>query len=316
MRSKGIHHITAISGNPQKGLDFYGGVLGLRFTKKTVNHDDPYTYHLYFSNADASPGTHITFFPWENASKGKIGSGQVGITVYAIPKGSLGFWKNRLHRFDVEYSLDRRFNQTYLAFEDPDGLQIELVEQERGLNNNWRVDDITPDVAIKGFAGAVLYSENPDSTAWLLKKVLGLKKEDETKDMWRLVGDGDFGHTIDILKTPPAKGEMGVGTVHHIAFRASDNIEQEEVRNAFTAENYHVTPFIDRKYFRSIYVRECGFILLEVATDGPGFDVDEPQDKLAQTLTLPEGYERHRKKISDHLKPLKVRDAYVNHEIH
>ncbi len=316
MQSKGIHHITAISGDPQQGLDFYAGVLGLRFTKKTINHDDPYTYHLYFSNGDASPGTHITFFPWEGSPKGEIGSGQVGITIYAIPKGALKFWKQRLKRFDIPYSLDHRFNETYLAFEDPDGLKIELVEHERGPNSDWKVDDITPDVAIKGFAGAVLYSANPKSTTWLLKKTLGFRQEDESEDMWRLEATGEFGHTVDVLKTPPKRGTIGVGTVHHIAFRASDNLEHEEARTAFTAENYHVTPFIDRKYFRSIYVRECGYILLEVATDGPGFDVDEPKDKLAHTLTLPEGYERHRQKIADHLKALDVRDAYVNYEIH
>ena len=160
-KTMGIHHITAIVGHPQENVDFYAGVLGLRLVKQTVNFDDPGTYHLYFGNEAGKPGTIITFFPWAGARQGIIGDGQVGITSYVVPKGAMKFWENRLEKFDVSYTKMTRFGEQYLEFDDPHGLHIELVEREEGELNNWSFGEVTPEVAIKGFGGAVLLSAHP-----------------------------------------------------------------------------------------------------------------------------------------------------------
>ncbi len=304
--SKGIHHITAIVGNPQENVDFYGRVLGMRLSKKTVNHDDPETYHLYFSNGDVDPGTHITFFPWEDAMQGKVGDGQVGVTVYAIPFGSMDFWRTRLQSFGVDVEEVTRFDTSYLHFNDPHGLNLELVERKKGKRSSYTYGDITVDKAIKGFDGAVLYSQNPEATKPLLRDVLGLKPDVISDDYERFKGEGEFGDVIDLKIKPADRGFQGVGTVHHIAFRAAGDAHHKTFRELVDKKGYHVTPFIDRKYFKSIYFRETGKILFEIATDGPGFDVDEPSETLGDSLTLPERYEPYRKRIESRLKPLEV----------
>lgn len=304
--SKGIHHITSIVGDPQENVDFYGNVLGMRMTKKTVNHDDPETYHLYFSNGQADPGTHITFFPWEGAMRGRVGDGQVGVTVYAVPKGSLEFWKHRLKTFDIDFSLEKRFGKTYLRFHDPHGLVLELSERETGKLSSYTYGDIEQAHAIKGFDGVVLYSLSPSETAQLLVDVLGFKKAKEDAQHIRLVSDGEFGDTVDIKRTLDEKGFQGTGTVHHIAWRTQDDTSQQTLQSTLNDQSYHVTPVIDRKYFHSIYFRERGKILFEIATDGPGFDVDEPFEALGESLTLPERYEPYRARIEQILKPLEV----------
>lgn len=218
-KTAGIHHITAIVGHPQENVDFYASVLGLRLVKKTINFDDPGTYHLYFGNDGGRPGSIITFFPWANAYQGKIGDGQVGVTSYAIPTGSMDFWEQRLAKFNITYTKSNRFQETYLAFDDVHGLKLELVEREDGEINNWTIGDITPDVAIKGFAGATLLSSQPEETARLLVDVMGLEKIGEENDLIRFQSHGSLGNIIDLKKTTTGKGQMGVGTVHHIAWR-------------------------------------------------------------------------------------------------
>ncbi|CAM5210579.1 Glyoxalase family protein OS=Ureibacillus acetophenoni OX=614649 GN=SAMN05877842_11243 PE=4 SV=1 [Ureibacillus acetophenoni] len=216
----GIHHITAIVGHPQENVDFYAGILGLRLVKKTVNFDDPGTYHLYFGNEGGKPGSIITFFPWPNAYKGRIGDGQVGVTTYVVPVGALEFWKKRLEKFDIEYSVSERFGETYLQFDDPHGLHLEIVERQEGELNPHVFGGITKDVAIKGFGGAILYSSRPEETTKTLVDIMGLEVVGTEGEITRYKTTGDIGNIIDLKMTVGTRGTMGVGTVHHIAWRA------------------------------------------------------------------------------------------------
>lgn len=307
-KTAGIHHITAIVGHPQENVDFYAGVLGLRLVKKTVNFDDPGTYHLYFGNEGGKPGTIITFFPWVNAYQGKIGAGQVGVTSYLIPTGALPFWEERLKGFDITFSKEERFGETYLLFEDPHGLQLELVERDGGELNTREFGGITPAVAIKGFGGATLLSARPAQTAKTLEEVMGLEKVGEEGDLMRFRSYGDIGNTIDVKSTPLGRGQMGVGTVHHIAWRAKDDQDhlewQEHVRN----QGYGVTEVKDRNYFNALYFKEHGEILFEIATDPPGFAHDETPETMGEDLMLPEQYETHREQLTESLIPIEVRE--------
>lgn len=304
----GIHHITAIVGHPQENVDFYAGVLGLRLVKKTVNFDDPATYHLYFGNDGGKPGTIITFFPWANAQQGEIGDGQVGVTAYAIPQGSLAFWKQRLAKFNVQYTVMERFGEEVLAFNDPHGLRIELVEREAGETNTWTTGEITPQFAIKGFAGATLYSTNPNETAKLVEEIMGLEVVGQEGDYIRFRSSADIGNVIDLKLTTNGRGIMGVGTVHHIAWRAIDNEDQLDWQKYISQHGYGVTPVRDRNYFNAIYFREHGEILFEIATDPPGFAHDESPETMGEKLMLPEQFEPYRAGMERRLIPIEVRE--------
>ncbi|WP_042351954.1 ring-cleaving dioxygenase [Bacillus massiliigorillae] len=307
-QTMGIHHITAIVGHPQENVDFYAGVLGLRLVKKTVNFDDPGTYHLYFGNEGGAPGTIITFFPWANAHQGKLGSGQVGVTSYVVPVGAMSFWEERLTKFNIEFAKMERFGEQYLTFVDPHGLLLEIVEREDGDKNTWRFGDVSPNVAIKGFGGATLLSSKPESTAKLLENVMGLEKVGQEGDFLRLRSIGDIGNVIDIKLSVVERGQMGVGTVHHIAWRAKDDADQLDWKQHVSQHGYGVTPVRDRSYFNAIYFREHGEILFEIATDPPGFAHDESHETMGQNLMLPPQYEVHRGQLEDVLIPLQVRD--------
>ncbi|WP_461183443.1 ring-cleaving dioxygenase [Virgibacillus kimchii] len=307
-KTAGIHHITAIVGHPQENVDFYAGVLGLRMVKKTVNFDDPGTYHFYFGNEGGKPGTIITFFPWADAQKGKIGDGQVGVTSYAVPAGSLSFWKKRLEKFDIDYNAQERFGETYVTFTDPHGLKLELVEREQGEQNTWTIGEVTPDVAIKGFAGAILYSSQPAKTAALLEDVMGLEKVGEEDEFVRFQAYGDIGNIIDVKITANGRGQMGVGMVHHIAWRAEDDEDQLGWKKLVQQNGYMVTPVKDRNYFNAIYFREHGEILFEIATDPPGFAHDESSETMGTQLKLPEQYEQYRGRLEKTLIPVEVKN--------
>lgn len=304
----GIHHITAIVGNPQENVDFYAGVLGLRLVKKTVNFDDPGTYHLYFSDNGGNPGTVITFFPRSGAQPGKIGSGQVGISSFAVPRGSLVFWKERLKEFNVTYVLKERFSEQYIAFDDPHGLQLEIVEREAGENNQWSFGGITPNVAIKGIAGVTLFSNKPESTAILLEDIMGFERVGEEEGLVRFKSIGDIGNIIDLKRTPMAGGTTGVGTVHHVALRAIDDEDQFAWKSHVESYGYHVTSEQDRNYFKAIYFKEKGGVLFEIATDPPGFAHDESHQTMGKNLMLPERYESQREKLEKLLEPIEVRE--------
>ncbi|MGG4401155.1 ring-cleaving dioxygenase [Paenibacillus amylolyticus] len=307
IQTAGIHHITAFAGDPQANVDFYAGVLGLRLVKKTINFDAPDVYHLYFGDEHGSPGTIITFFPSAGSPRGKIGGGQVGITSYVIPPGSIGFWQNRLEQYNIEVTKTSRFNEDLLQFEDGEGLRLELVEREEGATSTWAHEGIPTDKAIKGFGGAVLFSVNPQRTMDALEKIMGFVRVSENEDYARFRSSGDIGNVVDVPVTRMALGMGGAGTVHHIAWRAKDDEEHAQWSEAVRDYGYQPTPVRDRQYFNAIYFREAGGILFEIATDPPGFAKDEPADSLGQKLMLPEWFEKYRPQIENNLQPIGVR---------
>ncbi|WP_409296716.1 ring-cleaving dioxygenase [Peribacillus sp. SCS-26] len=306
-RTAGIHHITAIVGNPQENVDFYAGVLGLRLVKKTVNFDDPGTYHLYFGNEAGSPGTIMTFFPWPGAYRGKIGAGQVGITSFAVPIDSLGFWEERLVKLGIPFEKTMRFGEESLQFEDPHGLRLELTARSEGPEGTWSFGGVTPEHAIKGFAGAVLFSARPDSTMKLLSGGMGLEEIGTEGDYTRYRSLANIGNVIDVQRTELPAGTMGTGIVHHIAWRADDYEDHESWRQYIGDKGYQVTPIVDRQYFNAVYFREKGGILFEIATDPPGFAKDEPQEVMGQKLLLPPWLEERRSQIEAGLLPAEPR---------
>lgn len=307
-KTMGIHHITAIVGHPQENVDFYAGVLGLRMVKQTVNFDDPGTYHLYFGDGGGKPGTIITFFPWAGAAQGKIGGGQVGVTSYVVPTGALSFWENRLEQFNITYTKTERFGEMFLQFDDPHGLHLEIVERSEGEKNTWTFGGVTPEIAIKGFGGAVLYSTNADKTAEVLKDVMGLEPVGEEAGYVRFRSEADIGNIIDVKVEDMARGEMGVGTVHHIAWRATDDKDHAAWQNHVKEQGYPVTEIRDRNYFNALYFREYGEILFEIATDPPGFAHDESEATMGEKLMLPAQYEEHREELNKRLIPITVRE--------
>jgi glyoxalase family protein len=306
-KTAGIHHITSMVNDAQRNIDFYAGVLGLRLIKKTINFDRPEVYHLYFGNEAGQPGTIITFFPWAKQLKGRIGQGQVGVTSYIIPKGSTPFWEKRLRKFGVEFSSSIRLGERLLMFNDPDGLQLELTERVEGPTNTWNFGGVHAEKAIKGFGGAVLYSAQPHKTANVLENVLGLVCIGQENEFLRFKSEGNVGNTIDIHLNPTVRGLMGAGTVHHIAWRAKDEEDLQRWRTLLQDKGYYPTEIRDRNYFKALYFHEEGGILFEIATDPPGFSVDEPVAELGEKLMLPTWLESKREELEETLPPLEVR---------
>ena len=315
MRSAGIHHITAIAGDPQRNLDFYTETLGLRLVKRTVNFDDPGSYHFYFGDNIGSPGTIITFFPWPGARRGARGSGQVTTVSFAIPPNSMAFWKERLRAYHlIAEEIAGQFGNETIRFLDPDGLMLQLiasaneepviprkVEGSRGSYLKGSAAgslDVAPDDRIGGFAAPTLEVRNPEKTEKLLTEVLGFEFVAGENNRRRFRGSGSNASAeIDLVSSEAGFGQIAVGTVHHIAFRAADDEEQLRVREQLVARGLNVTPVIDRQYFHSIYFREPNGILFEIATDGPGFLIDESADELGEALKLPPIYEPNRAEI-------------------
>lgn len=311
-QTAGIHHITAFVRDAQANVDFYAGVLGLRLVKKTINFDAPEVYHLYFGDQQGSPGTIITFFPWPHSRKGRIGGGQVGVTTYMVPTGSFSFWVARLKRFGIACEQTTRFGETYLQFEDWDGLKLEIVEREAGAPSQWSFGGVPADKAIKGFGGAILYSTAPERTADLLEHVMGLRKVGQEGLYVRYQSTADIGNLIDLPINPVAPGLGGAGTVHHIAWRAADDAEHARWRTHVEQSGFHPTPIVDRQYFNALYFREAGGILFEIATDPPGFARDEEPDALGEKLMLPEWFDPQREMIENNLMPIQVRELEGN----
>ena len=306
-QTAGIHHISAFASNAQETVDFYAGVLGLRLVKKTVNFDAPEVYHLYFGNEAGSPGTAMTFFPFERGKKGRIGGGQVAYTSFVVPEDALSFWEDRLRKFALSYERMKRFGETYIRFQDRDGLQLELVARQEGPKSKWSFGGVPADKAIKGFGGAVLYSTAAQSTMHTLQHVMGLERVGEEQGLVRFKATGELGNIIDVEAEDMAMGQGGSGTVHHIAWRAKDDQEQENWQQHVANHGFMPTSIIDRQYFKAIYFREAGKILFEIATDPPGFTRDESFATLGEKLMLPAWYESQRELIERGLPPLKVR---------
>jgi glyoxalase family protein len=304
----GIHHITAIAGDPQKNIDFYTGLLGLRLVKTTVNFDDPGSYHFYYGDGVGSPGTIITFFTWPGARRGRRGTGQVTNIAFAVPTGSLVYWEDRLRSANVEIvGRSGRFGRPVLSFLDGDGLSLELIESENpDPGRVWTGAAIPADSAIHGFHSATISASDPEPTLSLLKDTMGFRSLGEEGNRARLeVAAGGPGQTIDVLSLPTGEaGRVAVGTVHHIAWRAPDSAHQLKWLELLDREGYSVSPVMDRSYFQSIYYREHGGVLFEIATDQPGFAVDETVETLGSALKLPGWMEPQRGIIEQVLPPI------------
>jgi glyoxalase family protein len=313
----GLHHVTAIASDPQTNLDFYTDVLGLRFVKRTVNFDDPGTYHFYFGDDGGSPGTILTFFPWPHAARGHAGAGEVARTAFSVPATSLEYWAQRLS--DQGILVERtgpRFEEQVLTFPDPDGLKIEIVAHaDAGEANAPRFASVPPEHAIRGFFGVTLLELRADETAAILN-LMGFLKVGEEGNRLRFSADGKaLGNHIDLLVDSNAKfGRPGAGSVHHIAFRAKDDAAQKEWR-AEIARHLNVTPVLDRTYFHSIYFREPGGVLFELATDPPGFALDEPVESLGEELRIPHWLESKREYIEKRLVPITLHKSLPPIEI-
>jgi len=307
----GIHHITAIAGDPQQNVDFYTGVLGLRLVKVTVNFDDPEAYHLYYGDGHGRPGTILTFFAWPGARRGRQGNGQVTAASFAVPPGSLAFWRERLEQNAIGSELlPERFGQRVLWFRDVDGMRLELVETlSPDASHSWEGSDVPTEIAIHGFHGATLSEAGYERTAALLTDTMGFRLLGHEQNRFRYEPvhshPGGAGRVVDVVCAPTAQeGRVAVGTIHHIAFRTPDDVQQGQWLDQLRQLGYNVSPVMDRIYFHSIYYREPGGILFEIATDSPGFAIDEPVDKLGEALKLPPWLEALRPQIETALPPL------------
>lgn len=296
----GLHHITAIANQAQRNLDFYTRVLGLRLVKKTVNFDDPGTYHFYFGDAIGTPGTILTFFPWEGIGSGKPGTGMATHIGYAVEKGALAFWKTRLQAFQIPYEEGTIFGEKMLAFKDPDGLQLQLIEPSTNdPRSGWTTQEVSQEVALKGFHQVTLTLQEVEPTAQILTQVLGYQLQQHSGNRYRFAIDTvKTAHLVDILEEPSlASGQNLAGTNHHIAFRVKDDQVLMEFREKILEAGLPITPKIDRDYFYSLYFREPGGVLFEIATDNPGFTVDESREDLGSGLQLPQRYQPFRSQI-------------------
>ena len=305
----GIHHVTAIAGSAARNLDFYTRTLGLRFVKKTVNFDDPGTYHLYYGNEEGDPGTILTFFPWEHASLGRGGIGLTQETSFRVPAASIGYWTHRFIEKGVAHEApERLFGEPVLSFTDPDRMSVALVGVAGAAGEKtWSNGDVPAEHAIRGFHGVTLMLEDQERTGAILTDVLGFKQAGREGTSIRYqTGDVGPGGMIVIREAGSfLPGRMGRGSVHHIAFRAADDAQQAAMaRKLGEVHGVQVTEQKDRQYFRSVYFREPGGILFEIATDEPGFAIDEPVASLGTELKLPAFLESQRRDIEAVLPPL------------
>ena len=313
MNSKipGLHHVTAIASDPQRNLDFYVGLLGLRFVKRTVNFDDPGTYHFYFGDQRGTPGTILTFFPWPGARRGIRGTGQVEATAFTIPPDSVGYWVERLKEYRVTAEKTAtRFGEEVIRLLDPDGLMIELIASNfHATVDLWPNSPVAAEHAVRGFHSVSAALEGYERTARLLTETFGYRLVDESGNRFRFVSADDSapGRIVDLLCHPDtALGRVAAGSVHHIAFRAKNEAEQLQWREYLVGLGYNVTPVIDRTYFHSIYFREPGGVLFEIATEPPGFTLDEKLDELGTHLRLPPWMESARSEIEEILPQIQV----------
>ncbi|TCO58254.1 ring-cleaving dioxygenase [Actinocrispum wychmicini] len=299
--TSGLHHVTAIAGDPQRNVDFYLKALGLRLVKTTVNFDDPGTYHLYYGDSAGKPGSLLTFFPWRGAPLGQRGTGQATTTAFSVPESAIGWWKSHLAEAGVEVSeVVNRDDEDVLTFHDPDGLIIALVAHTQGdPREPWDHGFVPPEHAIRGLHSVTLSVDQEEATAGMLVDDLGLRQVGADSNRFRFAaGQGGAGALVDVLVTPEAPpGLVAVGTVHHVAWRAPDEETQALWRDELIDRGVTVTSILDRQYFRSIYFREPGGTLLEVATDEPGFAIDEPLLELGRALKLPPWLEPRREEI-------------------
>jgi Lactoylglutathione lyase and related lyases len=311
----GIHHVTCVAGDPQQNVDFWAETLGLRLVKRSINQDDPSTYHFFFADAEGTPGTSMTFFPWEDIADGKIGSGQVSRTAFRVPEGSLDFWEARFDEYGVEYDgRTERFEETVLPFRDPDGLPVELVATsipDDDPTTPW-TQFVPERAAIRGFHSVTLWLADPMPTQTLLEK-MGLEEagsepadsNTSSGDRTRFAAAGPVGTYVDVVPAIEG-GRQGHGTVHHVAFQTPTDEVQSAVREIAQTDGLRPTGQIDRHWFRSVYFREHGGILFELATNGPGYGSDEPMAELGEQLVLPGEFGDRREQIEAELPEISV----------
>ncbi len=304
----GIHHLTAIASDPQANVNFYTGLLGLRLVKKTVNFDDPSAYHLYYGDETGSPGSIVTFFYWPgHAAKGRVGSGQNTAIVFSAPADSLDFWQQRLTAAGVVSLRKERFDETILVFADPDSIPVEIVAVANDDRAGWTTPDISAGHALRGLHTAELTVRSPIKTEALIIGAMGyqLLRRDGNRARFESATGGGSGHYIDVITDASAKpGVGGAGTIHHIAWSVPDDKTEAVMQRELANAGHLVSEVRDRNYFHSIYYREPGGILFEIATEHPGFAIDEAPESLGTALKLPAQFERTRTQIESNLPPL------------
>lgn len=308
----GIHHVTAVCADAQANIDFYCGVLGLRLVKLTVNFDDPRSFHLYYGDELGRPGTVLTFFEWPGIPRGRIGPPQVTATAFAVPAGSLAYWSARLRERNVDLGPpETRLGEPVLRFADPDGMAVEIVGMADPKGVPWPAGPVPAEHAVRGFHSVTLSEEGYERTAEMLTELMGFTAAGQEDNRFRYQSaGGGLASRVDLLCTPDARhGLMGGGIVHHVAFRTPDSEHENEWRKRIAGRGLNVSPVMERTYFRSIYYREPGGVLFEIATDGPGFAVDEPETTLGSRLMLPPRYEPMRPEIEARWKLLRLPTA-------
>ena len=306
----GIHHVTCIAGNAQENLDFYVALLGMRLVKKSVNQDDPGTYHLFYADRVGNPGTDFTFFPWANMEPGQPGTGLAMETSFAVPPGSLAYWQERLTQHNVDQAaIESRFGETTLPFKDPHGLPLALVESgDDRLFEAWEASPVPAEHQLRGMHAVRLWERQLSPTDTVLSELMGFRLLG-AEDGWHRYGveGGGSGRLIEIKELPDERrGQWGTGSVHHVAWRVKDSEEQMALREVLLQAGLRPTPQIDRFWFKSVYYREPGGVLFELATDGPGFDRDEDMEHLGEQLILPPWLEEQRSQIEAALPKLKM----------
>jgi glyoxalase family protein len=307
-RVNGLHHITAISGPAQENLDFYAGVLGMRLVKRSVNQDDPGTYHLFYADAEGHPGSDLTFFPWAQLAPPRTGHGMAMEVGLEVPPDSLTYWGTRLEKYGSRAGpIEMRFGRKVLAFDDPHGLHLALVEADQQRRfTPWDGGPVPGEWQVRGLFGAQLWEHDASTTGGFLVSVLGFQVL-ASENGWTRYGFADSAGVVDVRDAPEARrGLWGVGAVHHLAWRVDDDAHQAGMRARVESAGAHPTPVIDRFWFKSVYFKEPGGVLFELATDGPGFAVDEDASHLGETLVLPPWLEGHRTAIEEALPPLRL----------
>jgi glyoxalase family protein len=304
----GLHHVTAIAGDPQTNLDFYAGALGMRLVKRSVNQDDPGTYHLFYADAAGSPGTDLTFFPWIQLAPSHPGAGLIMEVALAVEAGTLDYWKARLGEHGVTVApIETRFGERTLPFIDPHGLKVALVETSERPFQPWDKSPVPAERQIRGLHAVRLWERDVKPSADFAREALGWKPLGDEAGWQRFAAGGNHsGQLVDLRATPELpRGRWGIGSVHHVAFRVKDDTEQNAVRAQAESAGAKPTPVIDRFWFKSVYFLEPGGVLYELATDGPGFAVDEDPGALGESLILPPWLERQRAEIEGVLPPLR-----------
>ena len=306
----GLHHVTTLAGDTQRNVDYYTDIMGLRLVKKTINFDAPDVYHLYYGDETGSPGTILTFFPYGSLPRGRKGAGQLTYTAFSVPTAALRFWMDRLHEQNISYSgPHKRGSETYRRFEDYDGAGVELVFNDEDQRSGWDNGRIPTDYAIRGFHTVTLDESNPDRTINLLTETMQHTLVGEEQGRFRFkAGAGGPGNYVDVLHSPNAvRALQGAGSVHHVAFSTDSDETQLLIREQLTEAGFHPTDVLDRQYFHSIYFREPGGVLFEVATNPPGFAVDESVAELGTALKLPPQYESRRAKVEAELPQILIK---------